>query len=60
MELPNYTKLIDDFITKENAMTLLFETYQAAPNKEEQDKFVLVLIGLAVVSHQMLQHKMKK
>lgn len=60
MELPKYTKLIDDFITKENAMALLFDTYQAAPNKEEQDKFVLALIGNAVVSHQLLNFVQKR
>lgn len=59
MELPKHTKLIDDFINDEHAMSLLFDTYEAMPNKEEQDKFVLALIGHAVTSHKLLRLKMK-
>lgn len=59
MELPNYTKLIDDFINESNAMSLLFDTYQAITDNTEKEKFVLALIGSAVTSHQLLTLKMK-
>lgn len=59
MELPNYTKLIDDFINESNAMSLLFDTYQAITDSTEKEKFVLALIGSAVTSHQLLTLKMK-
>lgn len=60
MELQKHTKLIDDFINENDAMSLLFDTYQAMENnKEDQEKFVLALIGHAVTSHKLLQSKMK-
>ncbi|QIA76141.1 hypothetical protein [Rodentibacter caecimuris] len=60
MELQKHTKLIDNFINDEHAMSLLFDTYQAmSNNKEDQEKFVLALIGHSVTSHKLLQFKMK-
>lgn len=59
MELSSYTKLIDDFINENNAMSLLFDTYQAITDNAEKEKFVLALIGSAVASHQLLKFKMK-
>ncbi|OOF50716.1 hypothetical protein BKK52_00785 [Rodentibacter trehalosifermentans] len=60
MEFQKHTKLIDDFINDEHAMSLLFDTYQAMENsKEDQEKFVLALIGHAVTSHKLLRLKMK-
>lgn len=57
MELPKHTRLIDDLINNSNAMALLFDTYQSIEEKEEQEKFVLALVGHAVISHQLLQHQ---
>ncbi|MFQ1049048.1 hypothetical protein ACIRXL_02965 [Avibacterium paragallinarum] len=59
MELQKHTKLIDDFINNDNAMSLLFDTYQAIENQDEKDKFVLALIGTAVTSNKLLRLKMK-
>lgn len=57
MELPKYTKLIDDFINDNNAMSLLFDTYQSIEEQNEKEKFVLALIGSAVTTHKILQYK---
>lgn len=59
MNLQKYTKLIDDFISDNDAMSLLFDTYQAIEDQNEKDKFVLALIGCAVTNHKLLQFKMK-
>lgn len=59
MELQKYTKLIDDFINQDQAMSLLFDTYQAMTPEQEKEKFVLALIGSAVTTHKLLQYTMK-
>ncbi|MCK3657258.1 hypothetical protein A4G18_00610 [Pasteurellaceae bacterium Pebbles2] len=59
MELPIYTKLIEDNISENNAMSLLFDIYQVISSEEEKDTFVLALIGQAVTTHQLLKHECK-
>lgn len=54
MSLQQYTKIIDNFLANQHAISLLHTFYTDLP-EEEKAIFVTALIGQAVVSYKLAQ-----